>query len=43
MACVVIILETMIYALQENLKAMCEVGIDFPDLCVGLLLEALPE
>jgi ubiquinone/menaquinone biosynthesis C-methylase UbiE len=28
---------------KENLKAMCEVGIDFPDLCVGILLEALPD
>jgi len=25
---------------QENLRAMCEVGVDFPDLCVGLLMEA---
>lgn len=28
---------------KENLKAMCEVGIEFPDLCVGLLLEVLPK
>jgi len=28
---------------KENLKAMCEVGIDFPDLCVGLLVEASAE
>ena len=25
---------------RANLVAMCEVGVDFPDLCVGLLLEA---
>lgn len=25
---------------EDNLKAMLEVGIEFPDLCVGLLLEA---
>ncbi|WP_252273079.1 class I SAM-dependent methyltransferase [Pseudomonas subflava] len=25
---------------EENLQAMCEVGVDFPDLCVGLLMEA---
>lgn len=25
---------------RENLAAMCEVGVDFPELCVGLLLEA---
>ncbi|MBE7497020.1 MAG: class I SAM-dependent methyltransferase [Verrucomicrobiaceae bacterium] len=25
---------------KENLQAMCEVGVDFPELCVGLLLEA---
>ncbi len=24
---------------EENLQAMCEVGVDFPDLCVGLLME----
>ncbi|WP_417447268.1 MULTISPECIES: class I SAM-dependent methyltransferase [Gammaproteobacteria] len=24
---------------EENLLAMCEVGVDFPDLCVGLLME----
>lgn len=24
---------------EENLRAMCEVGVDFPDLCVGLLME----
>ena len=28
---------------QQNLEAMCKVGIEFPELCVGLLLEALPE
>lgn len=28
---------------KGNLEAMCEVGINFPDLCVGLLMEALPE
>ena len=26
---------------QRNLEAMCEVGVDFPQLCVGLLLEAI--
>jgi SAM-dependent methyltransferase len=25
--------------LEENLRAMCEVGVNFPDLCVGLLME----
>lgn len=25
--------------LEENLEAMCEVGVDFPELCVGLLME----
>ena len=25
---------------QENLQAMLRVGIDFPDLCVALLVEA---
>ena len=25
--------------LKENLQAMCEVGIDSPDLCVGILME----
>lgn len=25
---------------EESLQAMCEVGVDFPDLCVGLLMEA---
>ncbi|MBA4243158.1 MAG: class I SAM-dependent methyltransferase [Pseudomonas sp.] len=24
---------------EDNLQAMCEVGVDFPDLCVGLLME----
>ncbi len=28
---------------QANLEAMCKVGVDFPELCVGLLIEALPE
>ncbi len=28
---------------QENLEAMCKVGIEFPELCVGLLMEVLPE
>lgn len=27
---------------QKNLEAMCKIGIEFPDLCVGLLMEALP-
>ena len=27
---------------QENLVAMCKVGVDFPELCVGLLIEAVP-
>jgi len=27
---------------QANLEAMLKVGIDFPELCVGLLLEAVP-
>lgn len=26
--------------LEANLDAMCQVGVDFPDLCVGLLMEA---
>lgn len=26
-----------------NLEAMCKVGIEFPELCVGLLMEVLPE
>ncbi len=26
---------------EENLAAMCRVGVDFPDLCVGLLIEAV--
>lgn len=29
-------------AFQANLEAMCKVGIEFPDLCVGLLLEVFP-
>lgn len=29
--------------LQANLDAMLKVGIDFPDLCVGLLMEIVPE
>lgn len=28
--------------LRENLLAMCQVGVDFPELCVGLLIEASP-
>ncbi|CAI8328439.1 MAG: Ubiquinone biosynthesis O-methyltransferase [Gammaproteobacteria bacterium] len=28
---------------QENLEAMCTVGIEFPELSVGLLMEVLPE
>jgi len=28
---------------RANLQAMCTVGIDFPDLCVGLLMEIIPE
>lgn len=28
---------------KENLEAMCKVGIEFPELCVGLLIELLPE
>jgi SAM-dependent methyltransferase len=27
---------------HENLQAMCRVGVDFPDLCVALLLEVVP-
>jgi SAM-dependent methyltransferase len=27
---------------QANLQAMLKVGVDFPDLCVGLLMEVLP-
>ena len=27
---------------QDNLEAMCKVGIEFPELCVGLLMEVLP-
>ena len=27
---------------QANLQAMLQVGIEFPDLCVGLLMEAEP-
>ena len=27
---------------EANLLAMCEVGVDFPELCVGLLIEAVP-
>jgi SAM-dependent methyltransferase len=27
---------------KKNLEAMCKVGIEFPELCVGLLVEALP-
>jgi SAM-dependent methyltransferase len=28
---------------DENLQAMLEVGVDFPELCVGLLIEARPQ
>jgi hypothetical protein len=28
---------------NENLEAMCKVGVEFPDLCVGLLLELISE
>jgi SAM-dependent methyltransferase len=28
---------------QANLQAMLKVGIDFPDLCVGLLVEVAPQ
>ena len=28
--------------MQANLQAMLRVGIDFPDLCVGLLMEVVP-
>ena len=28
---------------QKNLEAMCKVGIEFPELCVGLLMEVLPD
>jgi hypothetical protein len=28
---------------RANLQAMLKVGIDFPDLCVGLLMEVTPE
>ena len=27
---------------EANLRAMCEVGVDFPELCVALLIEAVP-
>jgi trans-aconitate methyltransferase len=27
---------------EANLRAMCEVGVAFPELCVGLLVEAVP-
>jgi trans-aconitate methyltransferase len=27
---------------EANLRAMCAVGVDFPELCVGLLVEAVP-
>lgn len=29
--------------MQANLQAMLQVGIDFPDLCVGLLMEVVPK
>lgn len=28
--------------MQANLQAMLRVGVDFPDLCVGLLMEVIP-
>jgi 2-polyprenyl-3-methyl-5-hydroxy-6-metoxy-1,4-benzoquinol methylase len=28
---------------RANLQAMLKVGVDFPDLCVGLLMEVIPE
>lgn len=28
---------------EANLQAMLKVGIDFPDLCVGLLMEVMPQ
>lgn len=28
---------------RENLEAMCKVGIEFPDICVALLMEVIPE
>lgn len=28
---------------EANLRAMCEVGVDFPELCVGLLIEAVSQ
>ncbi len=27
---------------HENMVAMCQVGVEFPELCVGLLVEAVP-
>jgi SAM-dependent methyltransferase len=27
---------------KENLEAMCRVGVDFPELCVALLMEVVP-
>ena len=28
---------------EQNLVAMCRVGVEFPDLCVALLIEAVPQ
>jgi hypothetical protein len=28
---------------QDNLEAFCKIGIEFPELCVGLLVEVLPK
>ena len=28
---------------EANLQAMLKVGVEFPDLCVGLLLEVVPQ
>ena len=28
---------------EANLQAMLKVGVDFPDLCVGLLMEVRPK
>ena len=30
-------------AMVDDLQAMLEVGVDFPELCVGLLIEARPQ
>ena len=34
------ILETL-PRLEDNLQAMCKIGIDFPELCIGLLREVV--